>query len=335
MSTDHSPFRHKYCWDETFTAYHDPNTHILLTAIFGIFTLVFMYYLLTRRPKTEYALLVIFGGLEVGSFVMRIYGDIIDALIGIIIYSAAVAVSLCIIYSLYARWTLIADHYYGERIFNLVMFKPAFPTLFVLLVIGLIIASVWVPSIMWVVFLAMYLAIWVTTIVALIRHRRRKPAQYEKAVVLSLMDPAHRNSVPVVTSHKMLDNMMVILVVLSSVMLVKTIFLTISFVLVILYFVTPFYYVFCLLEDFAFFIILLSPEAVQLFEPSRHVPELRNEVAQQSGNNYLNSQNSAPTQPEMTAAPYATQVQAPQSTGDHQAIDMPSADIGTNRIASS
>lgn len=334
MSTDHSPFRHKYCWDETFTAYHDPNTHILLTAIFGIFTLVFIYYLLTRRPKTEYALLVIFCGLEVGSFVMRIYGDIIDALIGIIIYSAAIAVSLCIVYSLYARWTMIADHYYGERIFNLVMFHPAFPTLFVLLMIGLIIAGVWVPSIMWVVFLALYLGMWITTIIALIRHRRRKPAQHEKAVVLSLMDQAHRNSVPVVTSHKMLDNMMVILVVLSTVMLVKTIFLTISFVLVILYFVTPFYYVFCLLEDFAFFIILLSPEAVQLFEPSRHVPELRNEVAQGNGNNFT-VQNAAPNQPEMMSAPYATQAQVPQAVSDHQAITMPSTDIEANRVASS
>ncbi|WFC96503.1 sporulation protein rmd1 [Malassezia brasiliensis] len=308
MSTDHSPFRHKYCWDETFTAYHDPNTHILLTAIFGIFTLVFIYYLLTRRPKTEYALLVVFGGLEVGSFVMRIYGDIIDAIIGMIIYSAAIAISLCLVYSLYARWTMIADHYYGERIFNLVMFHPAFPTIFLLLMIGLIIAGIWVSSIMWVVFLAFYLAIWITTIVALIRH--------------------------LVTSHKMLDNMMVILVVLTTVMLVKTIFLTISFVLVILYFITPFYYVFCLLEDFAFFIILLSPEAVQLFEPSRHVPELRNEVAREDGENSLPVQNAALNQPEMMTAPYATQAQVPPVVSDHQAITMPLTNIEANRGAS-
>lgn len=103
-SVDHSPFRKETCYENTFTAYHDPNTHILLTIIFGIFTLVFFYYFVTRRPKAEYFFLVAFSALETGAFVLRVYGEFVYSSIGLMVYSAAIAMSLCVMYMLYARW---------------------------------------------------------------------------------------------------------------------------------------------------------------------------------------------------------------------------------------
>lgn len=325
MSTDRSPFRGTTCWDNTFTAYHDPNVHILLTAIFGIFTLVFFYYFVTRRPKAEYFFLVLFCALETGAFVVRIYGEIVIAMIGLIIASAAIAISLCVVYMLYARWTEIADRYYGEKKFNLVMFHPAFPTVFLILIIGLIIAGIWIPSIMWVVFLAMYFAIWVTTIVALIRHRRHRPSHPERTIVMSQRDGDY-NTTPIVTSHKLLDNMMVMLVVLNSIMLVKTIFLTVAFGLVLLYFIAPLYYVFDVLEDLAFVVILASPQAVQLFEPRRHVPEMRNEVAKEDAFNPLPPSNHHYGQPDMMSAPYANQSSTMPQPASNPNMSAPYAD---------
>ncbi|WFD44486.1 hypothetical protein MPSI1_003154 [Malassezia psittaci] len=322
MSTDHSPFRGDTCWNDTFTAYHDPNTEILMTCIFGIFALVFFYYFLTRRPKFEYFLLLVFCALEVGSFVMRIYGVISDAIIGMIVYTAGVAFSLCVLYSLYARWTKIADQYHGRRIFNLVMFHPAFPILFAILIICTIIAGVWVPTIMWVVFLALTLALWVTCLVALIRHRRHRPQDREKTIVMSQMDSQFKNTTPIVTSHKTLDNMMVMLVVLTTIVLVKTIYLTIAFVLVLLWFVTPFFYIFCLLEDFAYIIILISPEAVQLFEPTRHVPEMRSEIGQGKNNDFSLSQRYGGEQGALAHARDGENSNLQQSN-DHHIISMP------------
>lgn len=330
MSTDHSPYRGGTCWDETFTAYHDPNVHILLTCIYGIFALVFVYYFCMRRPKAEYFFLLAFCALEVGAFALRIYGEIIDGSIGMIIYSAAMAMSVCVMYMLYARWTQIADRYHGSKIFNLAMFHPAFITLSAIVIIILVIAGIWVPSVMWVLYLVLFFAIWVTTIATLIRHRLLRPAEKERTIVLSQMEGSFYNVTPLVTSHKTLDNMMVMLVVLSTIMFIKSIFLTVAFALVLLYFIAPLYYVFCMLEDLAFVVILSSPEAVQLFEPSRHRPELRQEINTQ---NLFNPapQNYPVAQPDAGSNPYSNQVpQAPQQPGNYEAITIPNAQLNPN-----
>lgn len=45
------------CGSAQFYGYHDPNVHVLLILVFGIFALVFLYYLIRRRPRSEYGLM--------------------------------------------------------------------------------------------------------------------------------------------------------------------------------------------------------------------------------------------------------------------------------------
>lgn len=49
------------CSENVFRAYHDPNVHIFLSAVFGVFAVVFFYYTVTRRPKWEYFWLMVFS----------------------------------------------------------------------------------------------------------------------------------------------------------------------------------------------------------------------------------------------------------------------------------
>lgn len=200
--------------------------------------------------------------------------------------------------------------------------------------IALVIGGVFVPTVMWVVFLALYFAIWVTCLVALFRHRRHRPAQRERTVALKQLTGPF-NLTPWVTSHKQLDNMMVMMVVVNSIMLLKMIFLTVSFVMVLLYFITPLYYVFCVLEDLAFVVILANPNAVTFFEPSRHRPEARDGTQSLDYNSQLppqpsyNPQATLP-QPEYTATmgtestPY-DYAMVPPSTVNHEAITIPAS----------
>ena len=83
---------------------------------------------------------------EVGAFVLRIYSDIQDAFISLMVYSAAIAFSVGVLYSMMVRWTWIADKYYGKRVFDRGFGNYASITAVVLILIALIIAGVWVAS---------------------------------------------------------------------------------------------------------------------------------------------------------------------------------------------
>ena len=76
------------CTKDVFDAYHDPSVHIFLSIVFGIFGLVFLYYAIARRPRFEYFLLFAVCALQVGAFILRIYSDITDAFIALMVYSA-------------------------------------------------------------------------------------------------------------------------------------------------------------------------------------------------------------------------------------------------------
>ena len=106
------------CTKDVFDAYHDPSVHIFLSIVFGIFGLVFLYYAIARRPRFEYFLLFAVCALQVGAFILRIYSDITDAFIALMVYSAAIAVAVGVMYSMLVRWTWIADRYYGKRVFD-------------------------------------------------------------------------------------------------------------------------------------------------------------------------------------------------------------------------
>lgn len=48
-----------HCGSAQFYGYHDPNVHVLLIFVFGIFALVFIYYVSRRRPRCEYGLMIL------------------------------------------------------------------------------------------------------------------------------------------------------------------------------------------------------------------------------------------------------------------------------------
>jgi len=146
---------------------------------------------------------------------------------------------------------------------------------------GLLIAGIWVASTIWVVYLALILVMWLTSNVYLVIHRRMKPSMEERTIVMSTME-SKLGYAPLVTSHKQLDNMLVFMIVLLTVELVKTIFLTVCFVLIPLFFITPLYYIFAIIPDLAYVVLLANSETMPLFEHGRHVPEVRAEVFSQT-----------------------------------------------------
>lgn len=154
--------------------------------------------------------------------------------------------------------------------------KIASPILTILF-LGFIVVSVWVSSIMWIVDLALFVVLWIMLIVALVRHRLNSPSQPERTIYMSMVEKKY-NLVQVATSHKLLDSMAVFLVVISSIQIVKLIFLVVCYVFIPLFFIAPLYYIFCITPDLAFAICLANTETVTLFEPSRHVPSARNEI---------------------------------------------------------
>lgn len=253
---------------------------------------------------------------------LRIYADIHDAFLGIIVYSAAIAVSLYVVYSLYFRWCEIADRYYDTRMFYRAKLGQVGMIVFAIVLLCLVVAGIWVASTVWVVYLALFVVFWIMVIVTLIVHRRHRPPMRDVPIVLSLAERKHK-MVQVVTSHHQLDNMMVLLIVIASVLVVKSIFLLLCFILIPLFFITPFYYVFCVIPDLAFVMLMANSESLPLFETSRHVPEMRKEI--------MERENGAPMQvqdqhavPVMTAEQYMQQnvpdTSAPLVPAQHQAL---------------
>ena len=212
------------CTKDVFDAYHDPSVHIFLSIVFGIFGLVFLYYAIARRPRFEYFLLFAVCALQVGAFILRIYSDITDAFIALMVYSAAIAVAVGVMYSMLVRWTWIADRYYGKRVFDRGYGNNVVIGVVSVVLAGLLVAGIWVASTIWVVYLALILVMWLTSNVYLGIHRRMKPSMEERTIVMSTMESG-LGYAPLVTSHKQLDNMLVFMIVLLTVELVKTIFL--------------------------------------------------------------------------------------------------------------
>lgn len=215
--------------------------------------------------------------MEVASFVLRLYSDINYAFIGIMVYTVAITLSLYIVYSLHVRWTHIADNYYDKNMFYKGWGGKIASPILTILFLGFIVVSVWVSSIMWIVDLALFVVLWIMLIVALVRHRLNSPSQPERTIYMSMVEKKY-NLVQVATSHKLLDSMAVFLVVISSIQIVKLIFLVVCYVFIPLFFIAPLYYIFCITPDLAFAICLANTETVTLFEPSRHVPSARNEI---------------------------------------------------------
>ena len=269
------------CTKDVFDAYHDPSVHIFLSIVFGIFGLVFLYYAIARRPRFEYFLLFAVCALQVGAYILRIYSDITDAFIALMVYSAAIAVAVGVMYSMLVRWTWIADRYYGKRVFDRGYGNNVVIGVVSVVLAGLLVAGIWVASTIWVVYLALILVMWLTSNVYLGIHRRMKPSMEERTIVMSTME-SRLGYAPLVTSHKQLDNMLVFMIVLLTVELVKTIFLTVCFVLIPLFFITPLYYIFSIIPDLAYVVLLANSETMPLFEHGRHVPEVRAEVFSQT-----------------------------------------------------
>jgi len=194
------------------------------------------------------------------------------------VYTIAITLSLYIVYSLHVRWTHIADNYYGQNWFYKGWGGNIANSIMIILFLGFIVISVWISSVMWLINFALYVILWIMLIVALVRHRLLKPSYEEKTIFMNLMEKRY-NLVQIATSHKLLDNMAVFLVVTAAIQIVKLIFLVLCYVFLPLFFIAPLYYMFCITPDLAFAIFLANTETVTLFEPSRHVPSARNDIA--------------------------------------------------------
>lgn len=193
------------------------------------------------------------------------------------VYTVAITLSLYVVYSLFVRWTRIADIYYNQDYFYKGWGGKIASPILTILFLGFIVISVWIASIMWIIDLALYAILWIMLIIVLILHRRKKPDYAEKTIYMSMMEKKY-NLVQIATSHKLLDNMIVFLIVTASIQLVKLIFLTVCYVFIPLFFIAPLYYIFCITPDIAFAVFLANTETVTLFEPSRHVPSARNNL---------------------------------------------------------
>lgn len=103
----------------------------------------------------------------------------------------------------------IADTVHGKKIFELGMFHPAFITFMLILGVGLGVLSGFFSAITMYLHLCMAFAIWVTSLVALRRHRQLK---LQSTVTFKGLDAGgYSASSPSVVSHDHLDKVCVFL----------------------------------------------------------------------------------------------------------------------------
>lgn len=268
------------CWyspdgDHFKTAPQDvpaPNELVFSTfvVIFGVLFCVSLWYLCKRRPKFEYALMTTFCALEAVYFgyMMRFYFSY-GAIWGI--HAAANSVALGLFYSLYVRWTWIADKFYGKKTFDRGFGNLAAQIIVPLIMIACIVAAVWGYLWIWIVFMLFVFVLWVIALVDLTKHRKSPSSRQRRTIILSAEDWKYGSS-PYVTSHGQLDRMLVLLIVVMTIVLGKNVAEFVGFICLTWYFASPVHFYLSIVPEIAFAVILASPEALAMFEPERHLP---------------------------------------------------------------
>lgn len=173
----------------------------------------------------------------------------------------------------------LADIAHNKNIFDRGMHNPAFISFLIVFGVGISVLAGFIPWIATIVLIVMSFAIWVTTLVALSNHRQME-SQFPGSTKMADVDGQEGN--PFMVSHKHLDNvciqfcaylqLLVTIILLSSLMLFKSIFLlvgvwtspNVSNALVT---------VFCFLPDLFYTMLLSSPATVDEFEVSQYKSE--------------------------------------------------------------
>lgn len=202
-----------------------------------------------------------------------------------ILYLVALIVMMWTTYLYFARWYVsyyyfltlrakTADIAYGKNIFDRGMHHPGFITFMIVFGLGLAVLSVFYAFITSIILLVMSFSIWVTTLVALSHHRQQYSQFPGNVKEVNIED---QECSPFVISHKNLEivctvccayiQLLVTLIMLSSVLFFKSIFVLVCFCVG---FNTSniLATVFCFPADLVFAFLLSSPAKIEEFEVS-------------------------------------------------------------------
>lgn len=278
---------------------------LFLGAIWFVYSFVYIGCMISRRAKLEYASLALFS---TGEYLLRANSSVqwVAFLLGLlgsnyifdVLYTVALVTMMWVTYLLFARWyvlpkkkktefltprTKLADVAHGKNMFDRGMHHPAFISFLVVFGVGISVLAGFFPWITTIVLIVMSFAIWVTTLVALTNHRQME-SQFPGSTKMADVEVQEGN--PFVVSHKHLDNvciqfcaypqLLVTIILLSSLMLFKSIFLLVSvwtYASVSNALVT----VFCFLPDLFYTMLLSSPATVDEFEVSQYKSETTTE----------------------------------------------------------
>ena len=170
---------------------------------------------------------------------------------------------------------------YGNTVFEETMYKRPFVIVFLLAALALVGIAGWGQYwYTWIVFLAFFFALWVASLVVMGRHRRNRSSFSEGSITSNGFE-GQMVQLPVTTTHKQLDmvrgfltQMIVLLVVLTSLMLIKCVFLLViggtgrpsdDYHMV-------FYQVFCIVPDLALTVWLMTSGTMDLFALEQYEP---------------------------------------------------------------
>lgn len=220
-------------------------------------------------------------------WVAFLVGMVANTYVMTILYLVALIVMMWTTYLYFARWYVLfycfltlraktADIAYGKNIFDRGIHHPGFITFMIVFGLGLAVLSVFYALVTSILLLVMSFAIWVTTLVALSHHRQHY-SQFPGNV--KEVDVEDREFSPFVISHKHLESvctvccaylqLVVTLIMMSSVLFFKSIFVLVCFC-VDINTSNIFATVFCFPADLVFAFLLSSPAKIEEFEVSQY-----------------------------------------------------------------
>lgn len=185
-------------------------------SVWAVFFLVFLYYLIRRRARWEYGILLLFStraylanGSSICRFcggLCRLYGSDDRYVLGR--YVGAYVAGLFAVRTMVRLWPYarakLADLCYAQRMFDLGMLHPIFLIVFLLITCVTIAIGAWGPMYIWPVFVVVYFVLWVIALTALIRHRLYKSKFAEGNVATDRLE-GQLIQCQVAVSHRQLD----------------------------------------------------------------------------------------------------------------------------------
>lgn len=170
----------------------------------------------------------------------------------------------------------LANLCYEKRAFGLAVYHPAFIAFVVVTALTMVGIAGWGKYwYTWMVFLAFFLGLWVTIVVALGRNRRLK-SQFLSGAVTSEHLEGQWSERPMPVSYKQLTTMVVILFVIVSLLTIKCVFLIVVGATwqtgTVYDFSVEVFQVLCVLPDLALTVLLCTYGTLDLYAISQYLP---------------------------------------------------------------